>query len=94
MSEYKVSDALLRHFDWISSLNCYIMDDGEHTADEQQHRQKGKRGKRASPLLFIVFHIHSPIQNKDSLFQAVPQLFAFLLFHFLLADADGVCTMT
>ena len=55
-------------------------DDGKHTADEQQRRQKGKRGKRAFSLLFIVFHIHSPIQNKDSLFQAVPRLFAFLLF--------------
>ena len=69
------------------------MDDGEHTADEQQRRQKGERGKRASPLLFIVFHIHSPIQNKDSLFQAVPRLFDFLLFHFLLNDADGVRMM-
>ena len=68
-------------------------DDGEHTADEQQRRQKGKRGKGIFSSPFISFHTHSLIQNKGSLFQAVPRLFDFLLFHFLLNDADGVRMM-
>ena len=54
-------------------------DSSEHTPDKQQRRQKGKRRKGTFPLPFIAFHTHSLMQNKDSLFQAVPQLFAFSL---------------
>ena len=57
-------------------------DDGEHTADEQQHRQKGERGKRASPLLFIVFHIHSPIQIRTAFFKLSHGYSLFCFFTF------------
>ena len=68
-------------------------DSSEHTPDKQQRRQKGERGKWTFSSPFISFHTHSLIQNKGSLFQAVPRLFDFLLFHFLLNDADGVRMM-
>ena len=56
-------------------------DDGEHTADEQQRRQKGERGKRASPLLFIVF-IYTPRYKIRTAFFKLSRSYSLFCFSF------------